>query len=93
MKSTFIHALTQLMWKMGFEVSDITYFYVCNGEKNYDKFDNKINFSTTLVSYTTKTSWIEAKIVEMKSLLKSDQIPGINKSCERCAYLKGEREF
>ena len=62
-------------------------------EKNYDKFDNKINFSTTLVSYATKTSWIEAKIVEMKSLLESDQIPGINKSCERCAYLKGEREF
>ena len=82
-----------IMRKMGFEVSDTTYFYVCNGEKSYDKFNNIINFSITLVPYITKTSWIDAKIEEMKSLLESDQIPEINKSCEHCAYLKGGKKF
>ena len=85
----YVHILR----KMGFEVADIAYFYICNGEKNHDKFDSKINFSITIVPYTTKTSWIDKKICEMKSLLESDQIPEINKSCERCAYLGGGKKF
>ena len=85
----YVHILR----KMGFEVVDIAYFYICNGEKNHDKFDSKINFSITIVPYTTKTSWIDKKICEMKSLLESDQIPEINKSCERCAYLEGGKKF
>ena len=76
-----------------FEVSDATYFYVCNGEKSQDKFDGKLNFSSTLVSYITKNSWIDLKVEEMKMLLESDQIPAINKSCEHCAYLKGGKAF
>ena len=85
----YVHILR----KMGFEVSDLTYFYVCNGEKSCDKFDSKINFLTTLVPYTSKTSWIDKKVSEMKSLLESDQIPEINKSCEQCAYLTGGKKF
>ena len=85
----YVHILR----KMGFEVSDITYFYVCNGEKSHDKFDAKINFSSTLVPYTTKTSWIDLKVEEMKMLLESSLIPEINKSCEHCAYLEGGKEF
>ena len=85
----YVHILR----KMKFEVSDITYFYVCNGLRNHNKFDNKINFSATLVPYTTNTSWIDKKVSEMKLLLESDQIPEINKSCEHCAYLEGGKEF
>ena len=85
----YVHILR----KMGFEVSDSTYFYVCNGEKKYDKFDNKIIFSSTLVPYITKTSWIDEKISEMKNVLESDGVPEINKSCENCAYLEGGKSF
>ena len=85
----YVHILR----KMGFEVSDTTYFYVCNGEKKYDKFDNKINFSSTLVPYITKTSWIDEKVTEIKNLLESDDVPEINKSCEHCAYLEGGKKF
>ena len=85
----YVHILR----KMGFEVSDKTYFYVCNGEKSHSRFNGKINFSSTLVPYITKTSWIDLKVEEMKMLLESDQIPPINKSCEHCSYLKGGKEF
>lgn len=85
----YVHILR----KMGFNVSDLSYFYVCNGNKNYTKFDSKINFSTTLVPYITKTSWIDRKISEMKEVLKSDAVPPINKSCENCAYLLGGKNF
>ena len=29
----------------------------------------------------------------MKEVLNSEKIPEINKSCEKCAYLKGGKDF
>ena len=85
----YVHILR----KMNFKVSDLSYFYVCNGEKTNDKFENKIDFKTTLIPYRVNTSWIEDKLTEMKSVLISDTIPEIVKTCEKCAYLKGGKEF
>ena len=78
---------------MNFKVSDLSYFYVCNGIKTNDKFNNKIDFTTTLIPYSVDTSWIENKLIEMKDVLNSDKIPEIEKSCEKCAYLKGGKQF
>ena len=85
----YVHILR----KMNFKVSDLSYFYVCNGEKKNDKFENKIDFKTTLIPYRVNTSWIESKLTEMKSVLNSDKIPEIEKTCEKCAYLKGGKDF
>ena len=54
---------------------------------------NKIDFKTTLIPYRVNTSWIEKKIIEMKEVLNSDSPPEIEKTCEKCAYLKGGRNF
>jgi len=80
-----------ILKEMGFDVSSTSYFYVCNGEKTFDKFDSKINFSTTLIPYETDISWIKDKILEMKSTLDSDKIPEINEVCEHCMYLEGSK--
>ena len=85
----YVHILR----KMDFKVSDTAYFYVCNGEKSYDKFDDKLNFTTTLVPYKTDTSWIDREIIEMKKTLDSDTVPEINKSCEKCMYLSTGKDF
>lgn len=79
----YVHILRE----MGFKVSDITYFMVCNGEKSFDIFDQKINFSTTLVPYKSDPSWIPSKIKEMKETLDSEKIPDYNEDCESCVYL------
>ena len=85
----YVHILRN----MNFKVSNITYFMVCNGEKTYDKFDNKINFTTTLVAYDADTSWIPNKIKEMKSILESETIPDYNEECESCIYLASEKQI
>ena len=41
----YVHILR----KMDFNVSDVSYFYVCNGEKTNNSFENKIDFKTTLI--------------------------------------------
>tara|TARA_B110000305_G_C19216607_1_gene528491 strand:- start:555 stop:821 length:267 start_codon:yes stop_codon:yes gene_type:complete len=85
----YVHILR----KMNFKVSDLSYFYVCNGEKTNNKFENKIDFKTTLIPYRVNTTWIENKLIEMKNVLNSDLIPELDKTCEKCAYLKGGKEF
>ncbi len=85
----YVHILR----KMKFKVSDIAYFYVCNAERNYERFDGKLNFTTTLIPYQTNTSWIDKKVVEMKQILDSENIPEINKSCEKCMYLNAGKNF
>ena len=85
----YVHILR----KMNFNVSDTSYFYVCNGEKTNNKFENKIDFKTTLVPYTVNTSWIEEKLYEMKKVLNLDEPPAINPCCEKCAYLKGGKKY
>ena len=78
---------------MKFKVSETTYFMVCNGEKSFDKFDNKINFTTTLVPYKSDTSWIPEKIKEMKKTLDSNMIPEYSENCEKCIYLASSTTF
>ena len=82
-----------ILRKMKFEVSDTTYFYVCNAEKKRSKFDNKIDFEVSLIPYKVDTNWIDEKIVEMKKILNHKEIPDINIECEKCAYLKGGSNF
>ena len=85
----YVHILR----KMKFKVSDRTFFYVCNGEKKNEKFDNKIDFKTTLIPYRVDTSWIEEKLIEMKDVLNLNKPPEIEKTCEKCAYLEGGKKF
>ena len=85
----YVHILR----KMGFKVSDTSYFYVCNAEKSSDKFEGKLNFTITLVPYVTDTSWVQDNINDMKKTLELDNVPEINKSCEKCMYLNAGKEF
>jgi hypothetical protein len=78
---------------MDFKVSNTTYFLVCNGEKSYEKFDNKINFTATLIAYTSDPSWIPKKIKDMKATLESDKTPEYNENCESCIYLASEKSI
>jgi len=85
----YVHILR----KMNFNVSDMSYFYVCNGEKTNNKFENKIDFKTTLVPYKVNTSWIDGKLSEMKEVLNLDSPPVITLNCEKCAYLRGGKNY
>jgi hypothetical protein len=78
---------------MKFKVSDTAYFLVCNAIKTPDSFDAKLQFDLTLVPYKTDTSWVENKIIEMKAIMESSDIPEINKYCEKCLYLDTGKKF
>ena len=80
---TYVHILK----KMGFKASNKSYFLVCNAEKTYDAFNEKLSFDTKLICYDAKTDWIDESIKNMKKILDSKKLPDRNIYCENCAYL------
>lgn len=82
-----------ILRKMGFKVSDTSYFMVCNGVKTGDSFGSVMNFDITLVDYKVDTSWVQNKIIDMKTTLDSKKIPAETAHCESCAYIREANNF
>jgi len=82
-----------ILRQMKFKVSDTAYFFVCNGLKTLENFNATLHFDLTLVPYTTDTSWVKNKILEMKKVLDAKDVPQINKNCEKCMFLETGKNF
>jgi len=77
-----------LLQRNGFKVAKEAYLVYFNGQKNKEFFDNKLNFDTYLIKINCSTDWVERKIEETVSLLKSDSFPKPSPNCEICTYLR-----
>ena len=77
-----------LFTKMGFAVSPIGYFYVCNADRSASSFDGTMVFEETLVPYKWDIEWIDGELREMVKTLNSYQVPEPRSSCENCAYAR-----
>ena len=75
-----------LLRNNGFEVSNIGYFVYCNGDKSKNAFDDKLEFSTKVISYIGDDRWVEGAIQDAHACLCADQIPELTYSCEFCLY-------
>ena len=82
-----------LLKEMGFEVATTGYFLVCNGDKEADSFNGKLEFSETIIPYETETDWIKPEIDKMYQLMNSCNVPSSNPSCENCAYVARRAEM
>lgn len=72
----------------GLNVSDTGWFVYCNGLKDLDSFDRKLDFNVKLISYTGNTDWIEPILGKIKECLDSDELPDQNDTCPYCKYVK-----
>ena len=77
-----------LLRNNGFKVSDIGYFVYCNGIKENEKFDEKLNFDIHLLDYKGNGNWIEKTLEDIVDCLRSDEIPNYNFGCKFCDYNK-----
>ena len=82
-----------LLSEMGFQVSEMSYFLVCNADRNAAQFDGKLSFREVMIPYRWNSGWIPQKISEMIDLLNSDDIPEGHFSCKNCAYAKQRAIF
>jgi len=75
-----------ILSEMGHNVSDKSYFYVCNANRSLDEFNGQLKFSETLIEYNWDSSWIPSEIEKMINIINTKNIPESNISCENCAY-------
>jgi len=78
-----------LLRKNGFKVSNTGYFVYCNGKKDKEAFDGKLEFDIDLIPYKGDDSWVEGHISKLKKLLNSEKIPPYTETCDYCKYQKG----
>jgi hypothetical protein len=77
-----------LLRKNGFKVSNTGYFVYCNGIRQKERFDEKLNFYVYLLDYNGNDNWIEETLSNLVETIKRDEIPNYTEGCEHCVYQK-----
>lgn len=76
-----------LLRRNEFEVSDTGYFVYCNGKRNEERFDCRLDFEISVIPHKGKDSWVEKVLFEMRECLMGGKTPNPRKDCEYCNYL------
>ena len=58
----------------------------CNGIKDREAFDGRLEFDVTLIPYTGSDVWVEEAIVNAHRCLCSDDVPDADEDCDYCNY-------
>lgn len=82
-----------LFRKNGFEVSDMGYFVYCNGNKDKEGFNNKLEFKIEVFPYEGNDQWVEKELFNAKKCLDNDNIPGYSEDCDFCQYQQSAIEI
>ena len=72
----------------GFKVSNTGYFVYCNGIKDKESFNNRLNFKVKLIPYKGNDHWVEPTLKNIKQCLLSNKAPAPHQDCELCQYVE-----
>ena len=82
-----------LLRKNELKVSNDAYFVYCNGKKNLDRFDNKVEFDVHMIKHVGSDDWVEQTIKDAIDCLKSEEVPSASTECEHCNYVKNRHNI
>ena len=74
-----------LVRRNGLKVSDTGYFVYCNGKRDAEAFDGKLEFDVKVIPYTGDDSWVENLIFKAKECLDGE-LPPFSAECDYCIY-------
>ncbi len=69
-----------------YKISDTGYFIFCNGKKDNEAFDGKLEFDVQIIPYKGDSSWVEQILFDIYKCLMSNEIPSASYDCEYCTY-------
>ncbi len=75
-----------LLRKNGLNVANQGWFVYCNGIKDKSAFNERLDFTVSMLPYVGNDSWVEPTLVEIKKCLDSGLIPLATEDCEYCQY-------
>ena len=71
-----------------YDVSEIGYFVYCNGKKDRQAFDGKLEFDVVILPYQGDSAWVDKTLMDIKKCLTQSVVPMASPSCQYCAYVK-----
>lgn len=69
----------------GYKVSPVGYFVYCNGKRDKEAFDAKLEFDIKLIPYEGDDSWVEGVVLKAWQCLQG-QLPDWSNNCDYCLY-------
>jgi hypothetical protein len=75
-----------LLRQNGFNVAAQGWFVYCNGLKDKSVFNNRLDFTVSMLPYVGDDSWVEQALRAIKECLDSKAIPLASEECEYCQY-------
>ena len=75
-----------LLRQNGFKVAAQGWFVYCNGLKDKSAFNNRLDFTVSMLPYVGNDNWVEPALHAIKECLDSDVIPAATEECEYCQY-------
>ena len=75
-----------LLRKNDFVVSDLGYFVYCNGRKDKEAFDGKLEFAVQIIEYCGNDNWVENEVQKAYQLLQTNDLPAPTRGCEYCNF-------
>lgn len=80
-----------LLRQNNFKVSNTGYFVYCNGKRDAEAFDGKLEFDIKIISYEGNDEWVSGALSQAKSCLMGG-LPPLNNECEYCVYRANAQE-
>ena len=75
-----------LLRKNDFQVSNRGYFVYCNGKRDREGFNAKVEFDVDLLPYDGDDGWVEDTIEQIFACLNQNKTPAPNNNCDQCKY-------
>jgi len=75
-----------LLRKNGLPISNRGWFVYCNGKRDLDGFNNKVEFKVSLLPYDGNDDWVETALIEAKETLNRGDLPPADENCDFCTY-------
>jgi hypothetical protein len=75
-----------LLRRNGLKVADTGYFVYCNGRRDIDSFDGRVEFDIHILEYVGDDSWVKGALNDASACLRSSEVPEPSASCPQCGY-------
>jgi hypothetical protein len=75
-----------LLRRQGLKVSHRGWFVYCNGRRDLEAFDNRLEFRVKMIPYDGDDAWIEPVLLQIRATLDAPQAPAPEEDCEYCVF-------
>jgi len=75
-----------LLRRQGLTVARRGWFVYCNGRRDLDVFDNRLEFRVKMIPYDGDDAWVEPVLLEIRDTLDAPEPPPPVDDCEYCVF-------